>query len=104
MRWLGPSLVALALVFSTGGVAIVGHADSSGNEEVAQSQCPAPVTPRRVSGPSVPREPKSTADNKSIVLNTNGYNYPLDGQWHPDPVAQPEGVPDGVLPKAIEAK
>jgi hypothetical protein len=54
---------------------------------------------------AVPRPPvpKNAASNKSIVLNTSGYNYSLEGQWHPDPVATPQGVPDGVLPEDLEA-
>jgi hypothetical protein len=47
--------------------------------------------------------PRNTGSSKSIVLNTSGYNYALEGQWHPDPVATPQGVPDGVLPKDLEA-
>ena len=115
MRWLAPSLVALALVFSTGGVAIVGRADSSSvsgsisdekpaldQKPEAQSQCGAPPMARRTATPAR-TEPRIATENKSIVLNTNGYNYPLEGQWHPDPVASPQGVPDGVLPQDREA-
>ena len=103
MRWLAPSLVALALVFSTGGVAIVGHADP-GAEPKADSQqsvdpgtCEAPPGFRRT-GPAKPRVLKDAEGNKSIVLNTSGYNYVLDGEWRPNPLAVPQGVPDGVLP------
>jgi hypothetical protein len=100
MRWMGPALVVLALVFSTGGVAVVGHADQGSAAAAAQSQCPAPVVIRRPNaGPTVVRTP---VDNKSIVLNTNGYNYPLDGEWHPDPSLTPQGVPAGVLPQDLE--
>jgi len=97
---MGPALVVLALVFSTGGVALVGNADPGSTGGAAQSQCPAPVVIRRpAAGPAVVRTP---VDNKSIVLNTNGYNYPLDGEWHPDPSLAPQGVPAGVLPQDLE--
>lgn len=98
---MGPALVVLALVFSTGGVALVGRADPGSAAGAAQSQCSAPVVIRRPNaGPTVVRTP---VDNRSIVLNTNGYNYPLDGEWHPDPSLPPQGVPDGVLPEKLEA-
>ena len=97
---MGPALVVLALVLSTGGVAVVGHADPGSAAGGAQSQCPAPVVIRGpTAGPTVVRTP---VDNKSIVLNTNGYNYPLDGEWHPDPSLAPQGVPAGVLPRDLE--
>ncbi len=101
MRWLGLSLVALTLVFTTGGVAIVGHADSGADGAAAQSQCPAPVVIKR-SATAKPQVPRANPDNRSIVLNTSGYNYPLEGQWHPDPSVRPSGVPDGVLPEELE--
>lgn len=115
MRWIGPSCLVLALVFSTGGVAIVGQAGSP-----ADGKTPAPetVTPIQQSTPvateqttcepgpgfrrtltAPPRVIKDAAGNKSIVLNTSGYNYVLEGEWRPDPTAKPQGVPDGVLPE-----
>jgi hypothetical protein len=119
MRWLTPSLVALALVFSAGGVAIVGRADSNSNRtpDTQQSVAPAektpptPQQPDQCAAPSMARRapipartvPRAVTENKSIVLNTNGYNYPIEGQWHPNPVGRPHGVPDGVLPKDLEA-
>lgn len=115
MRWTGPSLLALALVFSTGGVAIVGQAGSAADGKTPapenmtpveqslpapteQTLCePGPGFQRTLAAP--PRVIKDAADNKSIVLNTSGYNYVLEGEWRPDPTAKPQGVPDGVLPE-----
>jgi hypothetical protein len=91
MRWIGASLVALSLVFSTGGVAVLGHADE------AQNRCEVPQGFKR-SPNARPQKLGPAASNKSIVLNTAGYNYPLEGEWRPDPVAKPTGVPQGVLP------
>src|SRR5262245_11399929 len=105
MRTLGPTLVVLALVFSTGGVAIVGHA---GSPEAAKSEHKAaPVAPNSCETPAgfrpAPVKPqvlKDATGNKSIVLNTSGYNYVLDGEWRPAPVGEPQDVPHGVLPDA----
>jgi len=106
MRWIAPSLLVLALVFSTGGVAIVGQAGSPAEQseetQASPSQCEAP--PRfRPTAPARPRVLKDAAGNKSIVLNTSGYNYVLEGEWRPEPTAKPTGVPDGVLPNAHDA-
>jgi hypothetical protein len=114
MRWIGPSLLVLALVFSTGGVAIVGQADSSADANSPAPQSTTPVeqaTPTPTDQamcepgpgfqrtlPAPPRVLKDAAGNKSIVLNTSGYNYALEGEWRPAPNARPQGVPDGVLP------
>lgn len=116
MRWIGPSLLVLALVFSTGGVAIVGQAGSTdGKSEPQQSVAPVDQSiatqaepsqcevPARRSAPGQPRALKDAADNKSIVLNTSGYNYALEGEWRPNPVAKPQGVPAGVLPNPQDA-
>jgi len=114
MRWLTPSLLALSLAFSTGGVAIVGRADSSAPPRAASgnpgsdlpSQCTPPIPAPRAdqAATSRPREAGPEAANESIVLNTSGYNYSLQGEWHPDPAASPQGVPAGVLPRDLEAK
>ncbi len=103
MRTLGPTLVVLALVFSTGGVAIVGHA---GSPEAAQAeQGAAPVAPNACETPAEFRPApvkaqvlKDVPNNKTIVLNTSGYNFVLDGEWRPAPVGEPQDVPEGVLP------
>ena len=126
MRWLAPSLLALALVFSTGGVAIVGRADSSSASgefaspdrkpetqtsvapavqtspsPQASGQCAAPRMARRAAT-RAKAAPRIASESKSIPLNTNGYNYPLEGQLQPDPVASPRAVPVGVLPQVRE--
>ncbi len=124
MRWIAPSLLVLALVFSTGGVAVVGQAGStadaatadgkaeaqasttpagqSESSEPVPSQCEAPPGFRRTA-PAKPRVLKDAAGNKSIVLNTSGYNYVLEGEWRPNPVAKPRNVPEGVLPNDHDA-
>ena len=119
MRWIGPSLLVLALVFSTGGVAIVGQAGSPADQQSSvqqsvepsdeitpagpeQAMCEAPAGFQRTT-PAQPRVLKDAPDNKSIVLNTSGYNYLLEGEWRPDPVAKPQGVPEGVLPNSSSA-
>jgi hypothetical protein len=109
MRSIGPSLLVLALVFTTGGVAIVGRAGSTADgqsvapaEQSAPAQTdagtcqPEPGFHRTSAAP--PRVLKDADGNKSIVLNTSGYNYALEGEWRPDPTATPQGVPEGVLP------
>jgi hypothetical protein len=110
MRWIGPSLVVLSLVFSTGGVAIVGQAGSTDTD--AQQAAPAAPTEQgtcepeagfRRTAPAQPRALKDAPRNKSIVLNTSGYNYLLEGEWRPEPTAKPVGVPDGVLPNPQDA-
>ncbi len=103
----------LGLVFSTGGVAIVGQAGSTAEKAAQPGVTPADQSPAPQALPSgceLPGGPRSAPnarqqalkgarDNKSIVLNTSGYNYALDGEFKPDPNAQPSGVPEGVLPK-----
>jgi hypothetical protein len=113
MRWIGPSLLVLGLVFSTGGVAIVGQAGSTAEKAAQPGVTPADQTPAPQTLPSACELPgglraapnarqqalKNNAGNKSIVLNTSGYNYAREGEFRPDPNAQPSGVPEGVLPK-----
>ncbi len=110
MRWIGPSLLVLSLVFSTGGVAIVGQAGSTAPE--AQQAAPAVPTEQgtcepgsgfRRTAPTPLRVLKDAPHNKSIMLNTSGYNYPLDGEWRPNPTAKPVDVPNGVLPNPQDA-
>ena len=120
MRWMGPSLLVLALVFTTGGVAIVGQAGSTADgqsvapqnatpaeqsppAQAEQSACEAPQGVRRA-GPSPRHVLKDAPGNKSIVLNTSGYNYTVEGEWRPAPTAQPQGVPEGVLPDGAKPK
>jgi len=96
MRWLTPSLVVLALVFSTGGVAIVGRADTSNVSKPADPKQLPPAKPlpdqcgpsdrtHRVLGarPRVKRENKPS----TVVLNSKGYNYANQGEVHPAPAA-----------------
>lgn len=96
MRWLTPSLVVLSLVFSTGGVAVVGHADSSAVSKPADpkqlppakplpDQCGPTVRSGRVLGarPRVKRESRP----ETVVLNSRGYNYANQGEMHPAPAA-----------------
>ena len=106
MRWIGPSLLVLGLVFSTGGVAIVGQADSSADRtdatqqsvlpvdqsavpEALPSECQAPAGFRPL--PAKQQVLQDAPGNKSIVLNTSGYNYVLEGEWRPEPTAKPHG-------------
>ena len=119
MRWIAPSLLVLALVFSTGGVAIVGQAGSPADgkadaqrsttpaeqgqpTQALPSECEAPPG-FHPTAPAQPRVLKDAPGNKSIVLNTSGYNYVLEGEWRPEPNAKPTGVPDGVLPDEHDA-
>ena len=108
MRFLGLSLVALGLIFSTGGVAIVGQAGSTeaGKSEqaapaAAPNSCETPAGFRPA--PVKPQVLQDAAGNKSIVLNTSGYNYVLEGEWRPSPTARPQGVPEGVLPNDADS-
>jgi hypothetical protein len=102
MRWLAPSLVVLSLVFSTGGVAVVGRADSSAVSKPADpkqlppakplpDQCGPAVRSGRVLGarPRVKREGKPA----SVVLNSSGYNYPNAGEIKPAPAAPANAEP-----------
>ena len=91
----------LGLLFSTGGVAIVGQAGSNADQtpapQAAPSECEAPGGFRPIPN-TKPHVLKDAPDNKSIVLNTSGYNYALEGEWRPSPVGEPLDVPEGVLP------
>ena len=110
---LGPSLVVLALVFSTGGVAIVGQAGSSADgkaeaqpsaapseqvapAQAAPSECPAPASSRaRLRSRGRSRTRRATV----VALNTQRLQlHALEGEWRPEPTAKPSGVPEGVLP------
>jgi hypothetical protein len=88
------------LVFSTGGVAIVGRADPTASSQPADpkqlppakplpDQCS--VTPRsqRVLGarPRVKRDAKSDAKPATVVLNGRGYNYANMGESQSVPAA-----------------
>ena len=94
MRWLTPSLVVLSLVFSTGGVAVVGRADPSAVSRPADpkqlppakplpDQCSTAPRNQRVLGarPRVKREKRP----ETVVLNSRGYNYANQGEVHPAP-------------------
>lgn len=113
MRWIAPSLVAISLVFSTGGVAIVGRADSGADAKPAAVQAAAPATKisTQCSVPSRPRNSAATrrkraaqidSGKNTIVLNTSGYNYATEGQWQESPIGPPRGAPDTALPKSTE--
>ena len=111
MRWIAPSLVVVSLVFSTGGVAIMGRADSGADAKPAANQTGS--TPAKISTQcSVPSKPRNSAATRrkrtaqidsgknTIVLNTSGYNYATEGQWQESPIGPPRGGADGALPKS----
>lgn len=105
---LGWALVLGSLVFSVGGVAVVGLADGSGQPQ-AQAQAPA-VTPPAAQTPAMPK--LSTAAPKEckppqrleartvplkpsgvVVINTRGYNYVRPGEYQPSPTSEPPPAP-----------
>lgn len=86
------ALLAASLVFSVGGVAIVGRADSAQQSHAAASepnggQCALPVhADSRIPAALIP------VDTDTVSLNTRGYNYadPGDVQMDPTRLAQPD--------------
>jgi len=117
MRALTIGLVLLSVVFSAGGVAVVGRADSktAPQQSVApapqpsQSAAPDPMIARKLPGQCAPlkptRQPKLYRNQRqaqaaafpkdAIPLNTRGYNYgdPDLAQLRPDappPAARPK--------------
>lgn len=101
------ALVVASLIFSVGGVAIVGRADSADQSPKAaaptasgasaeQTQCAAPVH-HDVRIPAA----RVAGSAEVIVLNTRGYNYPVPGELQMDPTtgrAQPLPVTPGAKP------
>jgi hypothetical protein len=113
MRWITPSLMALSLVFSTGGVAITGHADSAGTVKTpvttsrsvgakSAEQCAVPNSANRhTAATSHKRKAPLDSGKNTIVLNTTGYNYSTDGQWKGSPIGRPpQALPEGMRPKS----
>jgi hypothetical protein len=94
--------VLLSLVFTVGGVAIVGRADSpaaGASPAVKSAQAdpawsdPSPTMPKQCGAPRYNRPyhgpiellPNTAAKNDTIPLNTRGYNYVLPGEVQFDP-------------------
>lgn len=114
MRWITPSLLALALVFSTGGVAIIGHADPVGTPKTpvttgrsadakSATQCAVPNSSNRHTAATRHKRTAPLGSGKNtIVLNTTGYNYATDGQWKGSPVGPPQALPEGMRPKSAK--
>jgi hypothetical protein len=108
MRWITPSLLALSLVFSTGGVAIIGRADTTGPVKApaakSADQCAVPAVPnsanRHTAATRHKRKTPLDSGRNTIVLNTTGYNYATDGQWKGSPVGPPRALPEGMKPKS----
>ncbi len=104
---LGALLLCLCLAFSTGGVAVVSHADPSlvpaapglGDEESLEAGLPADQDVCRAPEPSQRRLtlpfPKAREGDVMFTLNTRGYNYTRPGQ-------PPTLVPEGVAPANIK--
>jgi hypothetical protein len=114
------ALVLGSLVFSVGGVAVVGRADGPAEP---QAQAPTPVTPSDPQAPQLPRI--STAAPKEckqpqrleartvplkpttdvVVKNTRGYNYLTPGDFRPSPTSEPPAAPAApAVPAAPESK
>lgn len=98
MRTLGFALVLVALVFTTGGVAVVGRADTQ--QSAAPTQSVMPPAKKLPSQCSVPGPMKATPSPKlyrnskkagfpagAIPLNTRGYNYGAPELPAPPPAA-----------------
>ncbi|MGH2897302.1 MAG: hypothetical protein ACRDMZ_01400 [Solirubrobacteraceae bacterium] len=95
--------MVLSLVFSTGGVAIIGRADSTAVSKPADPKQlpPAKALPDQCTGtPRSPRvlgaRPRVKRDTKpeTVVLNSQGYNYANMGESHPAPaVSEPPAAP-----------
>lgn len=103
MRWLPIALVLVALAFTTGGVRADSKDGSAApNATPAAGPNAAPASADQCAAPAVPQKMTLRRDpnrsRKTIVLNTRGYNYSTPGEWRPSPTAQPQGVPEGVLP------
>jgi hypothetical protein len=89
------ALVLASLVFSAGGVAVVGRADSS-----AQPPGQSPVAPPQgqVVDKCAPKHFEMHVDrtrlalpNDAVPLNTRGYNYPDIGEAGMDPTGHTSG-------------
>ena len=81
MRWFTLSLVALALIFSTGGVAIVGHADSSRKGQVPFEDVRL-LSMQRAESVKKAILDKYTGrfDPNKFVVDGKGWNEPADVQ------------------------
>jgi hypothetical protein len=106
------ALVLASLIFSVGGVAIVGRADSSAE---SSGQSPAPAKAATAAQPAQPQQcatPKPfdgriqarhvAVANDSIPLNTRGYNYAYPGEIQMDPTGR-TNPGDAQAPKAQPA-
>jgi len=103
------ALVFASLIFSVGGVAVVGRADSS-----AQSSAQAPAQPAEQHECKVPKPfeghaaqmhsqaARVAAASGVIPLNTRGYNYAYPGDVQMDPTGRTK--PGDATPPAAPAK
>jgi hypothetical protein len=100
------ALVLGSLVFSVGGVAVVGQADGTAQSQ-AQPQTQAPVTPPAAQTPQMPKlstaapkecKPPQRLEVRTLprpnpshvqVFNTRGYNYVRPGEVQPSPTDDP---------------
>jgi hypothetical protein len=102
MRNLGFALVLVSLVFTTGGVAVVGRADTSTapQQSVAPAQsvlppakklpdqCGTPTAMKATPSPKLNRSSRKAAfPSGAIPLNTRGYNYGAQELPAPPPAA-----------------
>ncbi len=96
-RLVAAALVLASLVFSVGGVALIGRADSAQSSESA-GQCREPVRhDSRVTDATFPADAGDT-----VVLNTRGYNYADPGMAQMDPMQQPAAAPSQQSPASPE--
>ncbi len=107
---LGALLLCLGLAFSTGGVAVVSHADPTpvtpaapelSDEEFLEAGLPADQGVCRAPEPIQRRMtlpfPEPREGDVMFTLNTRGYNYSRPGQPH-------SPVPKGVAPANIKRR
>ena len=106
----GALLLCLSVAFSTGGVAVLSHADPSpvtpgapefGDEEFLEAALPQDQGVCRAPEPAQRRMtlpfPKAREGDVMFTLNTRGYNYARPG--HPSSL-----VPEGVAPANIKRR
>jgi hypothetical protein len=125
MRLVTASLILASLVFSVGGVAIVGRAGNEHAAPATQSATPSQsktdaksdakteLAPRASAAQcGVPKRPirpmhfvgnrtQLSGTGKTMSLNTHGYNYDSPAGWSPTPVGTPVNVPEGTLPSGV---
>ncbi|HTO06657.1 MAG TPA: hypothetical protein VMR86_06325 [Myxococcota bacterium] len=108
------SLVLISLVFSVGGVAVVGQADSERSGAQAQVTPPAgdPThVPKLSTAPPKECKPPQRLQTSTIplknrsqtrVLNTHGFNYARPGELWPEAAstAKPAAAPPAAPPAA----